>query len=201
MVKTLNGLIAILRGVQPSEVIAVANVLIEAGFTTIEVPLNSPEPLKSIELLSQHFGEAILIGAGTVCSARDVDVVKQTGARLVLSPNCDAQVIARTRELGLLSMPGVATPSEAFAALAAGAHALKLFPADVLGVASFKAWRSVLPQDSQMFAVGGVDLNNLLSFKQAGAAGAGLGSALYKPGMSLHELAANAQAFCTKWKG
>ncbi len=192
-------LVAILRGVRPEEVLDVAQVLVESGFRAIEVPLNSPDPLRSIERLAARLDASVLVGAGTVMSAADVDAVHAAGARLVLSPHRDVAVIRRTRERGLLSMPGVATPSEAFEALAAGAHALKLFPADVLGPASFKAWSSVLPAGTAMYAVGGVDAANLGTFRRSGARGAGLGSSLYSPGVSLDELRRRAQALVAAW--
>lgn len=194
-----SGLIAILRGVRPDEVVAVADVLCEVGFRAIEVPLNSPQPLESIERLARHFGDAVLVGAGTVRKVGEVEAVRDAGARLVLSPHCDPAVIRRTADLGLQSMPGVATPTEAFEALDAGAHALKLFPADVLGSASFKAWASVLPAGTPMYAVGGVDASNLAVFRRAGARGAGLGSSLYQPSIAAPELRQRAQALCAAW--
>jgi len=192
-------LIAILRGVRPDEAVAVAEVLCEAGFRAIEVPLNSPEPLQSIERLARALGPQIVLGAGTVTTVADVEAVQQAGAQLVLSPYRDVAVIRRCVALGLQAMPGVATPSEAFEALAAGAQSLKLFPADVLGPASFKAWSAVLPAGTPMYAVGGVDTGNLAVFRRAGAAGAGLGSALYRPGMDLGELRRRALAFLEAW--
>ncbi|MEY2772486.1 MAG: hypothetical protein RIQ38_2905 [Pseudomonadota bacterium] len=192
-------LVAILRGVRPQEVLAVGEVLLAAGFRTLEVPLNSPDPLQSIERLAKAYGQRALIGAGTVLQVHEVDQVADAGARLVLAPNRNAAVIAQSRARGLLSMPGVATPSEAFEALAAGAQALKLFPADVLGTASLKAWRAVLPQGTPMWVVGGVDARNLAAFRAAGAAGAGLGSSLYTPGMALSDLAELAQALQAAW--
>jgi 2-dehydro-3-deoxyphosphogalactonate aldolase len=192
-------LVAILRGVRPDEALAVAHTLCEAGFQAIEVPLNSPQPLDSLRLLAAGLGRDVLLGAGTVRTVAEVEAVQQAGARLVLSPHRDAAVIRRSRALGLLSMPGVATPSEAFEALDAGAHALKLFPADVLGPASFKAWASVLPAGTPMYAVGGVDAHNLAAFRRAGARGAGLGSSLYQPGMELAELRRRAQALIAAW--
>ena len=145
----LNGVIAILRGVQPAEVLAIGAALIEGGVRIVEVPLNSPRPFESIALLAREVGEQALIGAGTVLNAADADRVADAGARLVLAPNFDAAVIARCKARGLLSMPGVATPSEGFAALAAGADALKLFPGEMLGPPVHKAWRSVFPASSK----------------------------------------------------
>lgn len=192
--------VAILRGVTPDTVLGVAQVLLDAGFRVIEVPLNSPAPLASIEALAREFGADVLVGAGTVLSPAQVDDVVAAGAGLVLSPNCHAPVIAQTLRHGVLAMPGVATPSEAFAALAAGAQTLKLFPADVLGTASFKGWRAVLPKDTPMFGVGGIDADNLASFRQAGAAGVGLGSSLYVPGIGLTELAQRARQLLAAWQ-
>ena len=192
--------VAILRGVTPDTVLGVAQVLLDAGFRVIEVPLNSPSPLASIEALAREFGADVLVGAGTVLSPAQVDDVVAAGAGLVLSPNCHAEVIAQTLRHGVLAMPGVATPSEAFAALAAGAQTLKLFPADVLGTASFKGWRAVLPKDTPMFGVGGIDADNLASFRRAGAAGVGLGSSLYVPGISLDELAQRARQLLAAWQ-
>jgi 2-dehydro-3-deoxyphosphogalactonate aldolase len=192
--------VAILRGVTPDTVLGVAQVLLDAGFRVIEVPLNSPAPLASIEALAREFGADVLVGAGTVLSPAQVDDVVAAGAGLVLSPNCHAPVIAQTLRHSVLAMPGVATPSEAFAALAAGAQTLKLFPADVLGTASFKGWRAVLPAGTPMFGVGGIDADNLASFRRAGAAGVGLGSSLYVPGISLDELAQRARQLLAAWQ-
>jgi 2-dehydro-3-deoxyphosphogalactonate aldolase len=186
-------LIAILRGVTPDQVLSVAQVLIDAGIRTLEVPLNSPEPLESIRRLSQRHAGSAVIGAGTVLSVQQVQAVAQAGAGLVLSPNMNPAVIARTRALGMVSVPGVATPTEAFAALEAGASALKLFPADVLGVASLKAWRSVMPADVRFYAVGGIDADNAAAFLQAGAAGVGVGSSLYRPGLAVAEVQRRAE--------
>lgn len=193
-------MVAILRGVTPDTVLGVAQVLLDAGFRVIEVPLNSPAPLASIEALAREFGNDVLVGAGTVLSPAQVDAVVAAGAGLVLSPNCHLPVIAQTLHHGVLSMPGVATPSEAFTALAAGAQALKLFPADVLGTASFKGWRAVLPTGTPMFGVGGIGADNLASFRQAGAAGVGLGSSLYVPGIGLDELAQRARQLLAAWQ-
>ena len=192
-------LVAILRGVTPAEILAVADTLVDAGWRSIEVPLNSPEPFTSIERLAARFGSGIVLGAGTVLGAADVRRCADAGARLVLAPNRDADVIRTARALGLVVMPGVATPSEAFEALAAGAQALKLFPADVLGPASFKGWRAVLPAGVPLFAVGGVDAGNLHAFRGAGAAGAGLGSSLFAPGRRLDDLRSRALALAAAW--
>lgn len=181
-------IVAILRGVTPDTVIEVADCLVQCGIKTIEVPLNSPHALESIRLLHERLVGKATIGAGTVLTIEQVEAVAQAGGALVLSPNMNVDVIRRTRELGLTSIPGVATPTEAFAALDAGATALKLFPADVLGVASLKAWRSVMPSDVRIYAVGGIEADNAAAFLAAGAVGVGIGGWLYKPGRSLDEL-------------
>lgn len=197
--RPLQGLIAILRGVAPEEVVALGAALRIGGIATIEVPLNSPRPFDSIERLARAFGNEATIGAGTVLSASDVDRVADVGARVVLAPNFDAAVVARARARGLTVMPGVATPTEAFAALAAGAEVLKLFPGEMLGPPVLKAWRSVLPTGTPLFAVGGVGLHNLAQYKAAGAAGAGLGSSLYVPGMNADELESRARELHDAW--
>ena len=181
-------IVAILRGITPDFVLEVAECLVQCGIKTIEVPLNSPQALQSIQLLHDRFAAEAVIGAGTVLSARQVDEVAQAGATLVLSPDMNVEVIERTRALGLTSIPGVATPTEAFRALEAGASALKLFPADVLGVASLKAWRSVLPADVRIFAVGGIEAGNAASFLAAGAVGVGVGGWLYRPGYTVDQV-------------
>ena len=185
-------IVAILRGVSPEAVIEIADCLMQSGIKTIEVPLNSPRALESIRLLHERLAGKATIGAGTVLSIEQVEAVAQAGGTLVLSPNMNVDVIRRTRQLGLTSIPGVATPTEAFAALDAGATALKLFPADVLGIASLKAWRSVMPQDVRIYAVGGIEAGNAAAFLAAGAVGVGVGGWLYKPGRSLDELRSRA---------
>jgi 2-dehydro-3-deoxyphosphogalactonate aldolase len=199
MKPAVHGVIAILRGVQPNEVVAVAQALIDGGIGIIEVPLNSPQPLDSIARLAREFGERVLVGAGTVLAAHEVARVAGAGARLVLSPNFDAGVVRETQRLGLWSMPGVATPTEGFQALAAGADGLKLFPADVLGVASLRAWRAVFPRATPMFAVGGIGVHNVAEFKAAGAAGVGTGSSLYAPGVAPAEVAVRARSLVDAW--
>lgn len=193
-------LVAILRGVSPGDVESAGEVLVEAGIRTIEVPLNSPGALRSIERLALRLEGRALLGAGTVLTAAQVDSVEGAGARVVLSPNRDRDVIARAAARGLYAMPGVATVSEAFEALDAGAHGLKLFPADVLGPASFKAWKAVLPADIDLFAVGGVANANLAGFRAAGARGAGLGGSLYTPGMAPDELGRRARTAVAAWE-
>jgi 2-dehydro-3-deoxyphosphogalactonate aldolase len=193
-------LVAILRGVTPDEADSIAAVIVEAGFGAIEVPLNSPDPLASIELIARLFGDKVLVGAGTVLEAREVDEVAETGARLVVAPNADHAVIERAVKLGLLAVPGVATPTEAFAALKAGAAALKLFPAEALGPDIVKAWRAVLPKETKLYPVGGVTPEGIVPYRRAGTTGFGVGSALYKPGASIDEVARAARTFVRAWK-
>ncbi|MBI5719426.1 MAG: 2-dehydro-3-deoxy-6-phosphogalactonate aldolase [Burkholderiales bacterium] len=195
----LQGVIAILRGVAPAEVLAVGHALVAGGIRIIEVPLNSPEPFDSISRLAREFGGQLLIGAGTVLTPAEVDRVADAGGRLVLAPNFDAAVVRQGRARGLLTMPGVATPSEGFQALAAGADALKLFPAEMLGPPVLKSWRAVFPQATPMFAVGGIGLHNLAAFKAAGASGVGTGSSLYAPGTAVAELTPRARALVAGW--
>ena len=188
-------LIAILRGVTPGEVEAVAGALIGAGIAIIEVPLNSPDPLASIERAARRFGGDALIGAGTVLSVQDVRAVREAGGRIIVSPNTDIDVIAASVEAGLVSAPGYFTPSEGFAAIGAGAHALKLFPAEAATPAVLKAQRAVLPGDVPLLVVGGVTPQTMQPWIDAGANGFGLGSGLYKPGVTPTEVAANARAY------
>jgi 2-dehydro-3-deoxyphosphogalactonate aldolase len=188
-------LIAILRGIHVHESVAIVEALLAHGMRVVEVPLNSPQAMRSVRTLVAHFGDAIVCGAGTVLDAAEVDGVAAAGGQIVVSPNTDPAVIARAVELGLIPMPGAATPTEAFAALRAGARHLKMFPADQMGPATLKAWRSVLPSDVAVYPVGGVTPDNLVGFLAAGAAGVGIGSALYKPGMSVAEVALQARRF------
>jgi 2-dehydro-3-deoxyphosphogalactonate aldolase len=188
-------LIAILRGVQPDEVVAIGEALIDAGFTLIEVPLNSPRPLDSIARLAASAGHRAVIGAGTVLTLADVDAVAAAGGAMVISPNTDPAVIRASVAAGLVSLPGMATPSEGFAALAAGAHALKLFPAEGASPAVLKAMRAVLPGGIRVLPVGGIDPGTMQPWRAAGAAGFGLGSALYRPGDSAAQVGERARAF------
>jgi 2-dehydro-3-deoxyphosphogalactonate aldolase len=193
-------LIAILRGVRPDEAVAIGETLLDAGFRVIEVPLNSPEPLASIRRLAEAFGDRARIGAGTVLTVEQVRDVAAAGGTLVVSPNANPAVIRATKAAGLWSAPGVATPTEGFAALDAGADVLKLFPAEQLPPAVVKAWRAVLPRDVPLVPVGGVAPETMAAFVSAGAAGFGLGSALYKPGMTPADVRRAADAFVTAWR-
>lgn len=192
-------LIAILRGVEPARAVETATALIEAGITRIEVPLNSPEPLKSIAAMQAALGERAAIGAGTVLTPEDVRAVADTGATFIVSPNADTRVIERTKQLGLGSYPGVFTATECFAALAAGADALKIFPASALGREGVTAIRAVLPRGTQVYAVGGVGPRDFADWTAAGVDGFGLGSALFKPGWSVERVAEAARDSVAAW--
>ena len=189
-----------MRGVTPDEADSIAAVLVEAGFGAIEVPLNSPDPLVSIEIIARLFGDQVLVGAGTVLEAHDVERIAEAGAKLVVAPNADHAVIERAVKLGLLAVPGVATPTEAFAALKAGASGLKLFPGEAISPDVVKAWRSVLPRETPLYPVGGITPERIGPYRRAGASGFGIGSALYKPGASVEEVARAAQMFVKAWK-
>jgi 2-dehydro-3-deoxyphosphogalactonate aldolase len=193
-------LVAILRGVKPEEVVAIAQALVREGFSLIEVPLNSPDPMRSIALLREALDETALVGAGTVLTVQALEEVRAAGGRLILAPNCDARVIERARDRGLASMPGVATVTEAFAALEAGADSLKLFPAASLGAATIGAWRAVLPPGVPIFGVGGVDETSFAEFVKQGATGFGLGSSLYRPGDSAEVVAARGRRAVEAWR-
>jgi len=181
-------LIAILRGLTLSEADAVVSKLIEAGFTKIEIPLNSPEPLQTIAHLQRKFGERSMFGAGTVLTVDEVKAVAATGAKLIVSPNTNSEVIRTTKALGLESYPGVMTPSECFTAIEAGADGLKFFPASVIGPGGLAAMLAVLPKGIKTYAVGGASASNFAEWIDAGVTGFGLGSALYKPGRSAAEV-------------
>jgi 2-dehydro-3-deoxyphosphogalactonate aldolase len=188
-------LIAIVRGLVPDDAEATGDAIYEAGIRMIEVPLNSPEPLKSIATLAQRFGDQALVGAGTVLDPADVARIKDVGGRIIVSPDTNIDVVAATAAAGLVSCPGYFTPSEAFAALRAGAHGLKLFPAEGASPAVLKAQKAVLPKDVPIVVVGGVKPDSMQPWIQAGAAGFGLGSGLYKPGQSAAETLERARAY------
>ena len=187
-------IIAILRGVQPAEAVAIAGVILAAGIDKIEVPLNSPSPLESISAIVKAYGDRALIGAGTVLTIAQVQQVRVAGGKLAVSPNCDPAVIAATIAAGMLSWPGIFTPSEAFTALQAGATGLKLFPGDMAGPKGLKAMRAILPIGTQVYAVGGAGPENFVEWIAASADGFGLGSSIFKPGDTPETVAAKAQA-------
>ena len=189
-----RGLVAILRGVRPDEVLGIGEALLSAGFEAIEVPLNSPEPFVSIDLLAKRFSSNCLIGAGTVLTPADVKRLTEAGGRLLVSPNVDEAVLAEAGKQGLITMPGVFTPSEAFRALQAGASALKFFPASALGAGGIGAVKAVLPKSTVLGAVGGVSDADFASYAKAGVTVFGLGSSLYKPGATAAEVGERAKA-------
>jgi len=188
-------LIAILRGITPDEVLSIGSALIETKFEIIEVPLNSPAPFASIEKLARTFGDAALIGAGTVLKGEDVDAVRDSGGGLTVMPHADDAIVRRAKEKGLACIPGFANTTEAFRVIAAGADALKLFPAEGSSPSVLKSLRAVLPRDLPLIPVGGIDERSFESWLAAGAAGFGIGSALYKPGTSADALRARARDF------
>lgn len=185
-------IIAILRGIQPHEACAITDVLIEAGITKIEVPLNSPQPMDSIAAMLAHARDRATIGAGTVLQVEDVAKLAQIGAQMVVSPDCCADVITATKSAGMLSYPGVLTPTEAFAALRAGADGLKFFPAFKLGIDGLSALKAVLPPEVKTYAVGGAGPDNFADWQGAGITGFGIGTGIYKPGFSAQDVAARA---------
>ena len=187
-------IIAILRGVTPAEANGVCDVLIKAGISIIEIPLNSPDPLVSIANVAKAFAGRAEIGAGTVLSVESVEGVKAAGGQLIVSPDTNEAVIARTRALGMKSYPGVFSPTDAFRAIRAGATGLKFFPAEVLGPKGIKAMKAVLPKDLPLYAVGGANPDNFREYFDAGCVGFGLGSYIFKPGMSLSEIDSRARA-------
>jgi len=188
-------LVAILRGITPGEAESVGEALVEAGFRLIEVPLNSPRPLESIARLAARFGDVATVGAGTVTQVAQVTEVREAGGVLIVSPHVDERVIAAAAAAGLVSLPGFLTPTEGFAALRAGANALKLFPAEAATPAVLKAQRAVLPREVPILPVGGIDPERLAPWLAAGANGFGLGSALYRPGMTASDVSESAQRF------
>jgi 2-dehydro-3-deoxyphosphogalactonate aldolase len=199
MNESMHPLVAILRGIRPDEAVAVGEILFDKGFRTLEVPLNSPQPLQSIERLARRFGETARVGAGTVLDAAAARDVAAAGGQLVVMPHSDAAVIRAAKAAGCLCLPGVATVTEAFAALAAGADALKLFPAEQLSPDVLKAWRAVLPADCRLLPVGGITPDRMESYLRAGATGFGIGGALYKPGKPLADIGRDAGAFMSAW--
>ncbi|WP_226580826.1 2-dehydro-3-deoxy-6-phosphogalactonate aldolase [Acuticoccus sediminis] len=187
--------VAVLRGLSPDEAEGVGQALLDATIPVMEVPLNSPDPFRSIRIQADRFGGSSIVGAGTVLVPEDVSRVADAGGTIIVSPNFDEEVVKATKRCGLLSVPGVFTPSEAFRALAAGADALKLFPGDGLSPKVVKAMRAVLPKGTRLVVTGGVDANNIGEWLAGGADGVGIGSALYKPGKSLADVAADAKSF------
>lgn len=187
-------IVAILRGIEPREIEGIATELLEAGIQVIEVPLNSPQPFDSIATLARIAGERALIGAGTVLTPQAARDCASAGARMVVAPNSDVAVVTEAKRLGMLALPGFATPTEAFAMLASGADALKLFPSEAFGPAVLRALRAVLPSGVLVLPVGGVDAGNATAWLAAGAAGLGIGSSLYKPGLSAAEVRTRARA-------
>lgn len=194
-------LVAILRGIQPHEAVAVGEALVEAGITILEVPLNSPEPLDSIARLARAVGDRASVGAGTVLEPEAVDAVFEAGGQIVVSPNCDAAVIRRTRARGMVSLPGCLTPSEAFAALKAGAHAVKLFPGELVTPNVAKAMAAVLPRKTRLLVVGGVSADSLKDWRGGPVQGFGIGSSLYKPGLTADQVGKRARALTEAIRG
>ena len=193
-------LIAVLRGITPEEIPAISGALIAEGFRVLEVPLNSPRPFESIRLLANACGEQCLVGAGTVLAVADVARVRDAGGNVVVMPHADTAVIREAKALGMVCVPGVATPTEAFAALGAGADGLKMFPAEALPPGALKAWRAVLPRDALVFAVGGIRPDNMAPYWMAGATGFGTGSNLYAPGARAEDVRAAAAAYAAGFR-
>jgi 2-dehydro-3-deoxyphosphogalactonate aldolase len=192
-------LVAILRGLAPADAPGIGAALFDAGFRLLEVPLNRPGALEAIRILAAMAPHDALVGGGTMLSVDHVDDVYAAGGRLLVAPNCDTAVIRRGVELGMLCAPGVATPTEAFAALDAGAHALKIFPAEMVGMAGLKAIRTVLPPDTPLWPVGGVTPDSMAAWVRAGATGFGIGGALFQPGAAPDDIARRAREFVTAW--
>jgi 2-dehydro-3-deoxyphosphogalactonate aldolase len=191
-------LVAILRGLKPAEALEVGQAIVNAGFQILEVPLNSPDPLRSIQILAQAFPNA-LVGAGTVTTAQQVRDIKAAGGQIIISPHLDDNVVCEAVNLGLISMPGVATPTEAFRAIALGAHGLKLFPAEMISPSVVKSMRAVLPGHVRLIPVGGIGARNMADYRQCGASGFGIGSALYAPGKTVQAIGESAAAFVRAW--
>jgi 2-dehydro-3-deoxyphosphogalactonate aldolase len=192
-------LVAILRGLKPEEALDMGQAIVNAGFHILEVPLNSPEPLRSIHILAEAFPNA-LVGAGTVTTAQQVRDIKAAGGQLIISPYLDDNVVCEAVNLGLISLPGVATPSEAFKAIALGAHGLKLFPAEMISPSVVKSMRAVLPKHIRLIPVGGIGTHNMADYRNSGASGFGIGSALFAPGKSAQAVGESAAAFVQAWK-
>lgn len=197
--KLKRGLVAILRGLRPNEAVTVAEAVYRAGIEAIEVPLNSPDPFTSIASIVKALPDGALVGAGTVLTADEVDALKRADGRLLVSPNIDADVMRRAGHHGMVTMPGVFTPAEAFQAIRLGASALKFFPASVLGPGGIAAMRAVLPADTLVGAVGGVSETDFAGYKAAGVSVFGLGSSLFKPGMTVADVTARAEAAVAVW--
>lgn len=193
-------LVAILRGLAPDQAVVVGRTLFDAGFRLIEVPLNRPGALEAIRTIRALAPADALVGGGTMLTLADVDAVADAGGQIFVAPNCNPPVIAQAAARGLLCAPGVATPSEAFAALDAGAHILKLFPAEMIGPAGLKAMKSVLPEGTPLWPVGGVTPEQIGTWRAAGASGAGIGGALFAPGVTEEEVARRARAFVEAWR-
>ena len=196
--KTLP-LVAILRGLRPDEALGVGEMLVEAGFKIVEVPLNSPEPFDSIKLLVQALGKRAIVGAGTVLNVAAVETLHAVGGQICISPNANPDVIRRAKSLGMISFPAFFTPTEAFSAIDAGADAIKLFPAELAGTTGLKAMKAVLPKNIPVFPVGGVNPDNMKDFIEAGASGFGIGSAVFKPGDTPEIVYKKAKAFVDGW--
>ena len=192
-------LVAILRGLKPEEALDMGHAIVHAGFHILEVPLNSPDPLRSIQILAEAFPNA-LVGAGTVTTAQQVRDIKAVGGQLIISPHLDDNVVCEAVNLGLISLPGVATPSEAFKAIALGAHGLKLFPAEMIRPAVVKSMRAVLPGHIRLVPVGGIGTHNMADYRKSGASGFGIGSALFAPGKSAQAVGESAAAFVKAWQ-
>lgn len=192
-------IVAVLRGISPEEVENVGSLLIESGICTIEVTLNSPSPFHSIELLAKRFGKDAVIGAGTVVQLSQVDDVKSAGGAIIVSPNTSSEIIRKTKQLGMISMPGCFTPSEMFAALESGADALKVFPSEIFSPSAVKAAKAVLPENTTLLVVGGINDTNIEKYLRAGAAGFGVGSSIYKPGKPLQEIGVSARRFVSSF--
>jgi 2-dehydro-3-deoxyphosphogalactonate aldolase len=192
-------LVAILRGLTPDDAVEVGNAVLDAGFRMLEVPLNSPDPMRSIALMAEAFGHRALVGAGTVLSTAQVGQVAAAGGQLIVMPHGDVAVIAEAKRIGLFCIPGIATPTEAFAAIHAGADALKIFAAEHISPAVVKAWRAVLPKEVALLPVGGITPENMGPYVAAGVRGFGIGSALYAPGRSAAETGERARKFAQAW--